>query len=161
MVQQSLDDQIAAKMREIRRKRIYQRARALLKKFGREHVEELSCSMKTSAELVVPFNDQSLTIRSYSFGQFQENDKITIMFNGEVFSAIDIPLKDGYDPRRLMKIAGSTIAIERFESGSWISRLDTQKIKSLLRPKPKKSRKVEPPKLPRESDDEIAERFGL
>ncbi len=159
----SVDRQISLKMGEICRKKIYQRARAVLKNFGETHTEERSDHMRSSSKLSVELPEGVLVIRAHSFGQFHENNQIDIWFDGDrVFSAVQTAFKESYDPRLILRFnRNRNIAIELFNSGDWTKCLNSQKITRALQPKLKKESKPEAPKPIRESDDQIAARFRL
>lgn len=157
------DTEVAKKMEEIKRKKIWQRARAILKRFNCEHISERNCYSVHRGVFSEVFPEGKLEIRISSYGQFHENLDLQIKFQGRVvFEAEESAWHEKYDRRRVMKIRGARVVIQKFSSGNWTNLLSVKKIERLLNPKPpKKAQNLSKPEKVKEHDEELAARFGV
>jgi hypothetical protein len=159
------DQVIEAVMTRIRRKKIWQKAKTIVDKFGLVRRHEESCYTTERGNFKIIFGErETLEITTESFGQFHENLELKVIFNGQlVFEAIRTSWPEKYDQRRVLKIKGKAyhpdVAIQKFQDGTWIEFLNFSRIRKILHPKPKKGKKVAVKR--REDATNIARDLGI
>ena len=136
MDEATVDKAIRDRMSEIKRRRIWQRAIKVLKKFGTrdEDVRDYFTKIRIYFDAQVDGHQLSITLRSH--GHFHESDVFKIYVDGTLmFQADNNAWPENQDRRALMKIGSDTIVVEYYRDAFWRQILDLRKISRALRPK--------------------------
>lgn len=136
MTKTDLDKKNKARLREISRKRIWQKAYEILKEFNAiKHTDKGSYTESRADYSTNVFEEGLLGIKLETQGQFRERSIITVLFKGQPVFQAGSHSQEHIDPRVRLKVVDpkfpknpTYIEIRLYRPGAWTRLLGVNKI---------------------------------
>ena len=150
--------QVRSRISEIRRRKIWQKACAVAKKFGVSKQDTIGGCFATKTDCLIKVGKKELSIQVHPAGQFGQNDYLTVRVDDEiVFAAHQYDSTE--NPHRALRINRRDVEVETYKRGNWWKLLDIKKIEKERSKTNKETKPAPEPLIAR--DPRIFEDFDL